>query len=122
MVLENKQGEHPPLIRSNEMGAETFILGAGFSRAISDSMPLVTDLVEPLDDFLARARGTRSATFPKLENIEIFLSALAMPQPFLNQAENSYNRGLFLETTRWLAQFMFPPAAGNPPERNTRLA
>ena len=30
-----------------------------------------------------------------------------MPQPFLNQAENSYNRGLFLETTRWLAQFMF---------------
>ena len=64
MVLENKQGEHPPLIRSNEMGAETFILGAGFSRAISDSMPLVTDLVEPLDDFLAGRGALGLPHFP----------------------------------------------------------
>jgi hypothetical protein len=98
---------HSPIKRNDEMGSEAFILGAGFSRAISDSMPLVKDLVEPLDGFLAHARGTMSATFPKIDNLELFLSTLAIPQPFLDQAENSYNQGLFFETRRWLAEFIF---------------
>jgi SIR2-like domain len=106
MDFEGEGQELRPVLFGGEAGAEAFILGAGFSHAISAAMPLVKDLVAPLDEFLARSRGASVATFPHLENVEAFLSALAMPQPFLDDAANSYNSGLFIEVTLWLARWM----------------
>ena len=107
MWFADGEGTLRPGLLREIAGAEAFILGAGFSRAISASMPLVQDLVEPLNDFLGNSRGTVAASFPQLEDVELFLSCLAVPQPFLDEASNFYNRGLFVEATRWLARHMF---------------
>lgn len=96
-----------PALLDDPMGAEAFILGAGFSRAISPSMPLVNDLVEPLHEFLGRSRSVGAATVPRLKNVELFLSSLAVPQPFLDESSNLNNRALFIEANRWLGEHMF---------------
>lgn len=87
--------------------SETFILGAGFSRSIGTSMPLVSHLVTPLQRILDGSQGTRAAVFPPVDNVELFLSSLATPPPFLDEAVNFYNRGLFVEATRGLAETVF---------------
>jgi hypothetical protein len=96
-----------PALLGDPMGAEAFILGAGFSRAISPSMPLVNDLVEPLNEFLGESRSVGAATFPRLKNVELFLSSLAVSQPFLDESSNLNNRALFIEANRWLGEHMF---------------
>ena len=107
MWFEDDHGELIPGLPQEREGAEAFILGAGFSHAISEAMPVVADLIEPLDQFLASQPGFSSATVPRPDNVELFLSALAMPQPYLTPSENHRNQALFLEVAQWLARFVF---------------
>lgn len=107
MWFRDKQGQLIPAPLKERQGSEAFILGAGFSRTISQAMPLITDLVEPLDRFLTSRRGFGSATVPRLDNVELFLSTLAIPQPYLTPSENHHNQALFLEVAQWLAHFVF---------------
>jgi hypothetical protein len=76
--------------------SDVFLLGAGFSRAVSDAMPLLADLNAAVwtkvnlpqeKDFL-RGFG---------DNIEMVLTYLAEPHPWLPEAENLRNRALFLD-------------------------
>jgi len=78
MWFSDNEGTLRPALLGDVAGAEAFILGAGFSRAISAWMPLVSDLVEPLNNFLGESPGLSGATFPRLENVELFLSSLAV--------------------------------------------
>jgi hypothetical protein len=86
---------------------EVFVLGAGFSKAIHESMPVMPNLLEPLNDFLGRSRGLSSARYPRLQNVELFLSALAVDQPFLDVPSNLRNRALFHEVAGWLSRHLF---------------
>lgn len=75
------------------------VLGAGFSRAISDHMPLTDDLGDHAMRLLA-AKGVPSGSRPYGgSGFEAWLSRLAEPQPDLTAAENLENRALFLRAS-----------------------
>ncbi len=71
---------------------EVFILGAGFSKAIHGSMPLLEELstkissVEKLPPPLATLGN----------DVELWLTYLSQPQPWLKEFHNLENRALFL--------------------------
>lgn len=69
------------------------VLGAGLSRAISESMPLTADLAAPLADAGLAPTG----------DVEAWLSYLAEDQPFLSRAENLENRARFLRASEVVA-------------------
>lgn len=82
---------------------EVFVLGAGFSKAVHDSMPLleelslqirhrVTDLPPPLLDL-----G---------DNIELWLTYLSQPQPWLKEYYNLQNRAQFLRITELIGEIL----------------
>lgn len=94
--------EHPP---------EVFILGAGFSKAVSDRMPLMSELSNMLlerlgdeitDSFTLTQRLLLART--GTEGFERALSFLSSEQPWLSRAENHRNRALFLDLTEVLAE------------------
>lgn len=76
--------------------SDVFLVGAGFSRAVSDSMPLLADL---------NAAVWRKVNLPQEkeflatfgDNIEMVLTYLAESHPWLSEAENLRNRALFLD-------------------------
>jgi hypothetical protein len=73
------------------------LLGAGFSRAISDAMPLLNDLS---DEVLPRVGKTSESTLAAYGgNFEAWMSHLAVDQPWLTDAENFRNRALFVEAS-----------------------
>lgn len=85
-----------------------FILGAGFSRAISDKMPLTDELGLAA---LSELRGTlppRLAldSFPPNMNFESWLSQLASDQPYLSDAENAENRAAFMRLSDSIASVL----------------
>jgi hypothetical protein len=83
-------------------------------------MPIVSQLREPLTQFLTTgaAREADVAHFPETNDVELLLSALANPQPFLRQDENLRNEALFRQLSEWLANHLFAcqrHALANPP-------
>jgi hypothetical protein len=72
-----------------------FVLGAGFSRAISETMPVTAQLRRGLE---ARLH------VPVPENVEGWLSYLSSPQPFLDQAANLRNLAMYHEASRHIAE------------------
>ena len=79
---------------------DVFVLGAGFSHAISDSMPLMRDL------------GCRVATNqPEYQRIaelfggdvELAMTFLVQDQPWLAESDRLRNRAVFLEISRKVA-------------------
>ncbi len=96
------------------MDADVLILGAGFSKAISDQMPMTGELGEEALERL-QIRGisdlpSRAFTGPQLE---AWLSRLAEPQPDLSAARNAANQSLFLHTSEALRDVIV--------ERQTRV-
>lgn len=92
------------------MGGHVFLLGSGFSAAVAPAdMPTVVDLVTPLRHELGSslARYVSGAVFPEPDDVEVMLTALAMPQPFLKEEEHLRNRALYLQIARWLAEFIY---------------
>lgn len=74
---------------------DVFVLGAGFSRAISPSMPLLSDLAQVLmepAEFLSFGGS-----------VEQWLSFLAEDHPWLKPAENARQHALFLQQSSRLA-------------------
>lgn len=88
---------------------DAFLLGSGFSRAISDSMPTVRELMPELMTFAERERPqhSRLEISPFIEDLEATLGYLATPQPFLTDAENEENHALFSRISEWLARKIF---------------
>ena len=71
-----------------------YVLGAGFSRAVSSRMPLITDLTSNL-------RETHSSYFDGVDtpvirnNVESLLTFLATPQPWLSREQQLVNLSRF---------------------------
>jgi hypothetical protein len=88
---------------------DVFILGAGFSRAISDAMPLVTDLVEPLASHLEGDDATRryANLLRSGGDLEVLLTYFAEEQPWLDQGATLLLRHAFRRATDWLAEEVF---------------
>lgn len=81
------------------------ILGAGFSRAISEHVPLTSDLCS---EFTRKDQDPRQLELlPPLtdgQDLERWLSVLAEPQPYLDEAQVAGNRQQFLYATRVIRQ------------------
>jgi hypothetical protein len=85
-----------------------FVLGAGFSRAISELMPLTDELGLAALAKLRPALPPRLALdqFPSGLNFEAWLSQLAGDQPYLSVADNAENRVAFLRFSEAIAQIL----------------
>lgn len=82
---------------------DVFLLGAGFSKAISSEMPTLRELSEAVS--LPRAEG--SAPSETHENdFEVALTFLAQEQPWLTLAENLTNRARFHEASTAIARHL----------------
>ena len=95
---------------------DVFILGSGFSRALSRVMPTTRGLADKLERHLRLVEGDRVPLVSLLgangDDVEALLGYLAEDQPWQNDAVNLRNRGaladvlLFLANTLWSAQQM----------------
>ncbi len=74
--------------------SDVFIIGAGFSRAVSADMPLLVDLSRELEKRIEGLQ-TVSGLFP--DNVEMWLTYLSQAHPWLSEAENLRNRAVFLD-------------------------
>jgi hypothetical protein len=85
-----------------------FVLGAGFSRAISELMPLTDELGLAALAKLRPGLPARLALdqFPRGLNFEAWLSQLAGDQPYLSVADNAENRVAFLRFSEAIAQIL----------------
>ena len=76
--------------------SDVFLLGAGFSKAVSDDMPLLKELSSQIR---GRLSNLPESLLTLGDNIEIWLSYLSQPHPWLSESENLRNRALALDIT-----------------------
>lgn len=76
---------------------DVLLLGAGFSKAASRHMPLMWELGAQVLDRLGLPATTLSLFD---DNLEIWLSQISEPQPWLTETENLRNKALFLDASR----------------------
>lgn len=80
---------------------DLFILGAGFSKAVSSHMPVLTELSDEIESRLAEKDETKSIStglcraFPR--NIELWMTYLSQIHPWLSEAQNLRNRAAFFD-------------------------
>ena len=79
-----------------------FLLGAGFSKAVDPKMPLLDELGHLAREILDQ-QALLVALPPPRGNFETWLSRLAEDQPDLDEADNLFNRGLFIRASEALA-------------------
>ncbi len=72
---------------------DVLLLGAGFSKAISNHMPLLEELSIELKDVIEEHNVPG-------DNIEHWMTYLSQPHPWLSESENLQNRALFLDVTQ----------------------
>lgn len=77
--------------------SDVFLLGAGFSKAISDSMPVMGELSEEL---LKRIIELPQQVIGLGNNFEHWMTYLSQPQPWLSPAQNLRNKAIFLTLTQ----------------------
>lgn len=76
---------------------DVFFLGAGFSKSINESMPCMNELTNAVKNLYGQQ-------FPPMllnlgTDIEMWLTYLSQPQPWLSDSDNLENRALFLRMT-----------------------
>jgi hypothetical protein len=79
---------------------DVFLVGAGFSKAISPEMPTLQELSEAVS--LPRAEGSAPSEAQETD-FESALTFLAQDQPWLTPGENLRNRASFLEASKQIA-------------------
>jgi hypothetical protein len=101
-------GERSGFTRAVGM-SEVFILGAGFSKAISDAMPVTNALTaliqKQLEDEHVSVPSSVLLDFGV--DLEGWLSFLATDQPWLDRQENLRNQALFLDASRILGEALW---------------
>lgn len=87
---------------------DVFVLGAGFSRAISGSMPLTDELGAAALNRLRHDLPPRLALdgLPVGVNFEAWLSQLASDQPYLTDADNAQSQAAFLMFSQAIADIL----------------
>ena len=88
---------------------DVFLLGAGFSNAVSDEIPLLKDLSDeiarvkrPLPDPLARLGDLERLG----HDLEGWLSFLSQSHPWLSEQENLRNRAVALDVTERIREIL----------------
>lgn len=101
-------------LNSNKIPKRVFILGAGFSKAILNSMPTAAELGKELFEGLQIGIGQGKFGTTEYEN---WLSRIATDQPDLTKPENLRNRAMFETVAEEIANIIFKYSAGivNPP-------
>jgi hypothetical protein len=88
--------------------APLFVLGAGFSKAISDQMPVVSELLDPLAQHLDEAPIIgHGHALREIRDLEAVLSSWYESQPWLMEHEILRNRSAFSLSAHWLAEQLF---------------
>ncbi|MEM2991164.1 MAG: hypothetical protein QXQ02_08295, partial [Halobacteria archaeon] len=78
--------------------SEIFLLGAGFSKGISDEMPLLAELSQKvLNPEEADLFG---------QDVEMCLTFLSQSHPWLSEAENLRNRARFIDLSRKISEVL----------------
>ncbi|WP_419946334.1 hypothetical protein [Candidatus Poriferisodalis sp.] len=100
--------ESVPPSPCRQRSGEVFLLGAGFSRALSDAMPTMPALLSALrftandEDWpLARRFGLAEAV-----DFESWLDSLASPQPYRSDAENTEAAAMFQRVADWVGRYI----------------
>lgn len=90
---------------AREHNGDVFLLGAGFARAVSPTMPLLQDLADRVLEALApRARIPDAVAGMMRENFAHALSYLEQAKPWVTEADNLRHRALFLEISNAIAR------------------
>ena len=85
---------------------DVFLLGAGFSKAISDRMPVLRELTGIMRERVpVPAEKEPAAAFTG--DFESWLTYLSTSHPWLTEANNLRNRALFLELSSRLQEVLF---------------
>ena len=80
---------------SETRGRDVFILGAGFSKAIAMQMPTMVELGAEVRERLAEVPSLSSAIPDSLgDNIELWMTYLSQPQPWLREPDIYLHRSL----------------------------
>lgn len=86
------------------------ILGSGFSKAVSERMPVVSCLVDALKKEVEQDEELRALKNPRyqhlLSNPELLLTYLSQDQPWKEPDETHEDRALFLRISKWLANYI----------------
>jgi hypothetical protein len=83
---------------------QTYLLGAGFSKAVSRAMPSMLELGELLRGTLETAFGASDWRVALgVRDFENLLGLLSQDQPWLDDVSNLRNRAAFLEVSRAIA-------------------
>jgi len=92
-----------------DQAREVFLLGAGFSKAVSDMMPVTNTLTaliqKQLEDEQVPVPSSVLLDFGV--DLESWLSFLATDQPWLDRQENLRNQALFLDASRILGEALW---------------
>lgn len=81
-------------------GNEVFVLGAGFAKAVNSAMPLLNELSIRVREKLQNLGETLPSPLLDLgDDVELWLTYLSQPQPWLKEYHNLQNRALFLRIT-----------------------
>jgi hypothetical protein len=81
---------------------DVFILGAGFSREIGKQMPTLTELSSAIMRRFPEHSEIAQVPFIS-KNVEMAMTFLSQPQPWMRESERLRNRALFLELTEAIA-------------------
>lgn len=97
----------PSVTNGTEDGAEVFVLGAGFSRAVAELMPLTDELGNEALERDPQHLG-RAAAKSKFRGgqFEAWLSRRADPQPYLTSVQAMESRADFARTTALIAEIL----------------
>jgi hypothetical protein len=85
-----------------------FVLGAGFSRAISTAMPITSSLAYEVQERLDQRGSPVPPQHQSLfgENLEAWLTYLVGEQPWLSRSQNLRNHALFYEAAEEIAAIL----------------
>ena len=82
---------------------DVYLLGAGFSKAISDEMPLLSELSGQIK---ARGLDLPSHLTTLGDNLEVWLSYLSQPHPWLRESMNLKNQAMALEISELIKEVL----------------
>ena len=80
---------------------EVFVLGAGFSKAISSEMPTMAELTRQVRESVSLPEGLSS-----VNDFEFLLNYLSLRHPWLTEAQYLRNRALYLEIAREISNII----------------
>lgn len=99
-------GSVPPSPSRGRRG-QAFLLGAGFSHAVSSVMPTMSTVLETLKNLAAREQWELAPVFDlsSADELESWLDSLATPMPFRSESENAEATALYLRIAEWLGRY-----------------